>query len=182
MVGAMIGCATTMDTPDQLLPSRETEKVAAVPRLVQTAKEVAAKMSSGTRRDDRSESAFERHVQAADTGISIAWRWATILIMLVGFGVTIGTFRAETSAMKDSIADLRKDMRDYSMESKQVAIQLDRNTRDIVARDRELSELSNQVKELRSQLDTVRNMREAYVYDSAKSARNKLLQQATTPP
>lgn len=37
-------------------------------------------------------------VKRADAGLSMATRWATVIVVLVGFGITIGTVKTEAAA------------------------------------------------------------------------------------
>lgn len=149
--------------------------------LVQTAGTMTRE-TQGTRQDDRDDASFVRTAKSADNAIQMAWRWVTILAIVIGFGVQIGVQNSRAAAMESAIRDLRSDIGEFRKINTELNIQTDRNTRDIVAGNMELKNVRDEIRELRVQVDTLRNMREAYVYDSAKAARNKLLQQATTPP
>lgn len=134
------------------------------------------------RREGDNDESFVGHVRAADTGISIGWRWANIITTLVCFGFAIGVFYATTNALKDSIVELRAEVQEFRRISSTSTLEIDRlKTSDQQNRE-QISELKDTVRELRSQVDNMRSMREAYVYDSAKDARRTLMNKATTPP
>lgn len=139
-------------------------------------------MKDQRRAGDDEDVTFIRTVRATDEGVSMAWRWAQIIVTLIAFGVTIGTMLAKSASTEYAISELRSDVAEFRKTYSDLNLQTDRNTRDLGSMRAELQALRDENRELRDQLNTLRNMREAYVYDSAKAARNKLLQSATTPP
>lgn len=152
--------------------------------------------TQGTRREDHEDTSFVRTVKTADAGITLAWRWIMILVFVAGFFIQVGIQIANNKAMGEQLADvradfasLRKDLGDFRKENTDLVMKTERNTNEITRLVNENDELKSQLSESRADqrqllgwLNEMRNMREAYVYDSAKAARNKLLQQATTPP
>lgn len=139
--------------------------------------------------DEEAPVSFERHVRATDYGIGVAWRWIMILAVIGGAFAQIGMNYARFGALEESISKLSLNVGAIANAQRDLDKQTDRNTIELQRIAKENESLRLQVTEVRAdnrqlseQLDTLRNMREAYVYDSAKAARNKLLQQATTPP
>ena len=132
--------------------------------------------------DEEAPVSFDRHVRATDYGIGVAWRWIMILAVIGGAFAQIGMNYARFGALEDSISKLSANVSAIATAQRDLDRQTDRNTIELQRIARENETLRADYRQLSEQLDTLRNMREAYVYDSAKAARNKLLQQATTPP
>ena len=120
-----------------------------------------------TPRQAGDDASFIANVKAADSGLSIGWRWAQIIVTLVCFGFTIGIVYAKFDATERSITDLRTDLRDYRKEQTTLDKTTAINTRDLAQVKEENKELREQLRELRAVLNTMRDMREAYVYSSA---------------
>ena len=121
-----------------------------------------------SRRSGPSDAAFVGHVKATDAGLSLVWRWAQILTTLLCFGFTIGVVYTKFGITEKAIAELREDVRDSGRAYAALDKQTDRNTLAIASKEREINELKEQVRELRAVVNTMRDMREAYVYSSGK--------------
>lgn len=124
-------------------------------------------------------------VRAADNAISMGWRWAQILATIIGFGFMAGTFYVQSGATEKAITDLRGDIKDLREENKQfregaaaVTLQSSLLAQQVATASRDLADVKESVRQLREQMDTMRNMREAYVY--AQAGRSKM--SATVPP
>lgn len=113
----------------------------------------------------------------ADVGISMLWRWASIITTIVCFGFTMGVFYAKTSTIETAIKDMKGDIRTLS-DSKAATVTDNALIKQSLAqREKEVAELKQEVRELRQIVNQMRDMREAYVY-SAAGSKMKL----TTPP
>lgn len=131
----------------------------------------------GHRRESDSPEAFVQHVRAADTGISLGWRWVQIAVTVVSAFFIAGMIYAGFDNMKTEMAGMRGDVselkRNYTASDKQSALM----QQDLKSKDEKIARLETRVDTLSSQIDTMRNMREAYVY--AASAKKP---PAPTPP
>lgn len=54
---------------------------------------------------------FVAHMQAADSGLQMGRRWIEIIILLIGFGVMIGTTLTKFSAQEKAFDDFKQEMR-----------------------------------------------------------------------
>lgn len=118
-------------------------------------------------------------VRAADSAISIRWRWAQMIAAIVGFGFAAGVFYVQSSATRTALSSIQVDIREFREEIKQfrgeqqrVAVTAAETAKDVAAQEKVIVELREQVRELRGQVDNIRNMREAYVW-SASGAKGR---------
>lgn len=119
------------------------------------------------------------HFRAADIGISMGWRWAQILATIISAAFVAGLMWQQNTNTKESLAALQTSVAILQKSSGDSALLLDRlNNRDL-AKDRDIARHDAMIAELRSQLDQIRNMREAYVYAQAVRPR---VQPNTSPP
>lgn len=123
-------------------------------------------------------------VRAADSAISIGWRWIQILAAIVGFGFMAGVFWVQSERTSQALTDLRGDISEFRNdlsklreERQNAALAVADNRKDIEAMKVQNAELREQVRDLRNTVDTMRSMREAYVYSQA--GRSKL---GASPP
>ena len=63
------------------------------------------------RRSTDGDTEFVDHVRAADTGLAMARRWIELLVILVGFGVTIGVLVTRLNAQTEAFADFKSEIR-----------------------------------------------------------------------
>lgn len=166
--------------------------VASFPRSVppaETTDEMTEQAEHGHRRATDSNGTIVGHVRAADSAISIVWRWAQIGATLVGFGFTIAMFYFSSKAVEKALTDVKEDIaalrvdvsayrKDVTALDKQTAI----NTRDIAQTSKDVERVLAENAELRALVNEMRGMREAYVYDAAKAALRKQPTPTPTPP
>lgn len=138
------------------------------------------------RRGEDSDNDVVTHLRATDTVISGLQRWGTFVLVLIGFGVQIGVTFTKFGSMQENFTELRRDVTDYKKETNKIVDVLSKENlllrRDMDTLTDKNKSLEGQVVELRGQINLMRSMREAYVYDSAKEAKRVLLNKAVTPP
>jgi len=99
---------------------------------------------------------YVQHVRAADYAVSIAWRWGSMLVIVVGFGVTIGLYISQSSSMEKAFVDFKNEIRGQltRIETSSISNTADvkRLEAQVEARGRELDKLSLEVGALRERI------------------------------
>ena len=107
------------------------------------------------------------HFRAADSGVSMFWRWGNMLVTLIGFGVVIGIYYSNFGWMRDQIIEIRDDQSASRKENAELKLAVGRLTQADEYKNQQITDLKEQVGKANAQIDTMRNMREAYVYATA---------------
>jgi septal ring factor EnvC (AmiA/AmiB activator) len=126
---------------------------------------------------------FVEHVRAADTGVKRVWSWVQIAVTIICCGFIAGEFYTQSNNSRDAvdrlakqIVDLRSELQDFRGEFRKLELDTNSNTKDAVQNAKDIERLTSEVHDLRGQLDTMRNMREAYVYSQSRREKQQ------TPP
>lgn len=104
----------------------------------------------GHKRDGDTDATVVGHLRATDTVITGAQRWATVIVMLICFGINIGVMYAKFGSMSDAIADLRTELKSTSGSVNVLSLQTDRNVQSLIQKDKEIADLREQIRELRA--------------------------------
>lgn len=92
-----------------------------------------AERRSGQDRRASDDDTLTGHLRAADTGISIGWRWAQIVVVLVCFGITIGTIVAKFNAMESVINNLSAQVSSITTANATTRAEIDQLRREVNA-------------------------------------------------
>jgi len=107
------------------------------------------------------------HFRAADSGVSMFWRWGNMLVTLIGFGVVIGIYYSNFGWMRDQITEIRSDQVAARKDNAELRQQAALDHQELLNVRGMVDDLKKENGALRGQIDTMRNMREAYVYANA---------------
>lgn len=118
---------------------------------------------------------FVRHFRAADAGLSAAWKWLLVGVQVVTAGVLGGIYIANSRNTADKVSELNATMKNVI--ERIDTVMLEQNTQKLKLQmlTDSVAKLELSQTQLQQQLNTMRDMREAYVY--AQSMR----QAAPTP-
>lgn len=117
------------------------------------------------------DSEFVSHARAAHTGISMGWQWAQILATIVMCGFSAGVFYMKALSLEASINSLQVEVRTFRESASSLATKAALSEQVDQVQNEKIAQLIVENRELRGQLDMMRSMREAYVYDAAKRSR-----------
>lgn len=122
------------------------------------------------------------HARAADVGVTMLWRWASMVVTILGFGIVIGGGYAKFSDMDRQIGSLATSVTELARNYVNLTRQTDLDHQTLMNVQATLLELKHDDTTLREQLDTMRNMREAYVYSQANAQARKSRTSTQVPP
>lgn len=133
----------------------------------------------GHHRDGDANGALVGHFRAADSGISMGWRWVQIIVTVLCAAFVAGMSYAGFDMLKTEMVGMRGDVselkRNYAASDKQNALLAQK----VESLEGKVVNVERENRELRGTMDTMRNMREAYVYATAT---RKQPQSVQTPP
>lgn len=107
-------------------------------------------------------------VAGIDRRVSTFWRWGQMLLTLFTAIFIAGIVWNRATSMEASLAGMQHDIAELRMNSATTVTQLALVNQDLATKTREIEELKSANREMRGLIDTMRNMREAYVYNSAR--------------
>jgi Tfp pilus assembly protein PilO len=122
----------------------------------------------------RRESDLMDVVHAADSGISMGWRWAQIVVTILSAAFVAGTAWNGFDNMREEIKGLRADVA-------QVRVSQTATDKQNALDRKDIDRLDKEVSEMRRQFDQQRDMREAMIYSSANATLRKQATIPTTP-
>lgn len=114
---------------------------------------------------------FVTHARAAHTGISMGWQWAQILATIIMCGFSAGVFYMKALSLEASIQSLQVEVRSFRESAGSLTTRAALSEQVDQVQNEKIAQLIADNRDLRAQLDMMRSMREAYVYDSAKQSR-----------
>ena len=126
------------------------------------------------------EEGFVSHARAAHTGISMGWQWAQILATIIMCGFSAGVFYMKALSLEASIQSLQVEVRSFRESAGSLTTRAALSEQVDQVQNEKIAQLIADNRDLRAQLDMMRSMREAYVYDAAKQSRRNGRQE--TPP
>jgi len=118
------------------------------------------------RREGDPEGVFVETARRADAGISMFWRWGNMLVTLVGFGIIIGAFYTQFGGMREQIGEMRNEFSEFRRGYADMVRRGDLDHQELAHQKETIGDLKRENSELRAQVETMRNMREAYVYSN----------------
>ena len=125
------------------------------------------------REGDTNDDVIIRTVRAADDGAALVWRWAQMIATIIGFGIMLGTVYTKFGAVESAIIEVKSDLRDYNLRTQSIASQTDKNTNAIAAKDKIDDAQSADLRELRTQINGLRDMQQAFAINLARSEKDK---------
>lgn len=121
---------------------------------------------------------FVSHARAVHTGVSMGWQWAQILATIVMCGFSAGVFYMKALSLEASnqrqealISQVQAEVRAYREASNNLATEVALLKQTQITQIEKTNQNQTEIRDVRAQVDMMRSMREAYVYDAAKQQR-----------